>query len=291
MPSTIRRILFASILVLAVLACNLPVSTSPTQDPGAVYTSAAQTVAAAINQTLVSPLTTQSFTQVSVDPVTPLPTLTLTPTLSATPIFSATPSIPLVSVTVDTNCRVGPGKVYDYLGGLFVGQTAEVYGKNSTGDYFYIRLPENPNIYCWVTGQYASLVGNVSILPIFTPPPTPTPMPSFQFAYVDLDGCVGWWVNLKIRNTGAVAFKSFSLSVKDLNTGTTLTSSGNGFTELVGCLVSSTILSLEPNQSAILSGPAFNYNPNNHNMRATLTLCTLPGQTGLCLKDAINFKP
>jgi hypothetical protein len=192
---------------------------------------------------------------------------------------------------VDTNCRSGPGIAYDYLGGLFVGQTAQVYGKDASGNYFYIRLPDNPNIYCWVTGQYASIVGNVSTLPVFTPPPTPTPVPSFELSFIKLDACVGWWMNFRLKNTGGTAFKSYSITVKDLTTSTTLSASGNGFTELGGCLTSSTIASLEPGKNTNLSGPTFAYNPDNHKMRATLTLCTLNSLGGQCVTNTINFKP
>ena len=48
MPTVVRRTLFISVLVLAILACNLPVSTTSTPEPGAAFTSAAQTVAAAV---------------------------------------------------------------------------------------------------------------------------------------------------------------------------------------------------------------------------------------------------
>lgn len=291
MSPTARRLLFISALMLAILACNLPIANPPTQEPGAAYTAAAQTVAAAVNQTLAPSQPSSGSTPVPGETIPPLPTLTLTATLSPTPLFTATTSTPFISVTVDTNCRVGPGKIYDYLGGLFVGQTAEVFGKNPTGDYYYIRLPENPGIFCWVTGQYATIAGNASALPIFTPPPTPTPAPSFEFAYVGVDSCVGWWVDLKIRNLGLIAFKSYSLTVKDITTGISVTSSGNGFTDIDGCLASGTIASLEPNQSYILSSAAFNYNFNNHKMRATLSLCTLPGLGGTCIKNTIDFKP
>lgn len=292
MPSVVRRTLFVSVLVLAILACNLPVSTAPTQDPGAAYTSAAQTVAAAVNQTLVlvptQPLPA-SLTPQPGETFTPQPTFTAT--LSPTPSFTATLSTPLLSVTVDTNCRVGPGKIYDYLGGLYVGQTAEVYGRNSSSNYFYIRLPENPSIFCWVTGEFATVVGNVSVLPVFTPPPTPTPPPDFELAYAGMDVCVGWWAELKIKNIGPIAFKSFSLVMKDITTGISLSSSGNGFTNINGCLASGIIASLEPGQSTILSGPIFSYDINNHKMRATLKLCSLPGLAGTCVGKTIDFKP
>jgi hypothetical protein len=287
MPSVVRRVLFVSALVLAILACNLPIATPPAPSAGAAYTSAAQTVAVAVNQTLLPSMTappTSSFTP-------PAETFTPLPTLSPTQFFTATSPIPLLSVTVDTNCRVGPGKLYDYLGGLYVGQMAEIYGKNSSNNYWYIRLPENPNIFCWVTGQYATLVGNTALLPVFTPPPTPTPVPGFVMAYVGLDSCVGWWVELRLKNTGFVAFKSMSISVKDLDTGTTLTDIENGFTDLGGCMSSSTIASLDPGNIYTISSPAFIYNPDNHKMRATVTLCTLINQGGQCISNTINFKP
>ena len=294
MKSTSCRMLSAGVLILVILACNMPVFISPTQDPGVAYTSAALTVAAAVNQTMAStqnlqPPGTQTFTPVVLDTLAPIPTLTAT--LSPTASLTATTSIPMISVSVDTNCRVGPGKAYDYVGGLFIGQTAEVYGKNPGGDYFYIRLPENPGIYCWVTGQYATLTGNTSVLPVFTPPPTPTPVPNFEFVFDGLDSCVGWYVNLRIKNTGSTAFKSFSLTVKDLDTSVTLSTSGNSFTELGGCLVSNTIVSLEPDKVATQSAPAFAYNPNSHRIRATLTLCSLPGMGGQCVTKTINFRP
>ena len=61
-----------------------------------------------------------------------------------TPVFTSTPGIPLISVTVATNCRVGPGKVYDRVGALLVGQVAEVVGRNLNGNYWYIRNPNTP---------------------------------------------------------------------------------------------------------------------------------------------------
>jgi hypothetical protein len=290
MPSAVRRILFVSVLVLAILACNLPIAISPTQDPGAPYTAAAQTVAAAVNQTLVPSLTPPSLVESST-PSLVVDTFTPLPTLSPTPILTATSSIPLITVSVDTNCRVGPGKVYDYIGGLYIGQTAEVHGKNSGNNYWYIRLPENPGIFCWITGQYATIVGNTAFLPIFTPPPTPTPMPSFELSYAGLDSCVGWWVEVKLKNTGPIAFKSMSISVKDRDTGTTLTDSENGFTDIDGCLASGTTASLDPGSSYSISSPGFVYNPDNHKMRVTVTLCSLINQGGQCVSNTIDFKP
>lgn len=272
--------LFICVLALSVAACNFPLA-APSAEPGAAFTAAAQTVAAAVNQTL-----TPAFT---LPP--PPPTFTPSATLSPTPEFTATPSIPLITVSVNTNCRVGPGKAYEPpVGGLLVGQTGEVYGKNAAGTYWYIRLP-NSNTYCWVTGEYATVVGNTAALPVFTPPPTPTPPPSFEMSYAGLDSCAGWWVEVKLKNTGLVAFRSYAMTVKDIDTAVTLTASDNGFTDLGGCLTSSIVASLDPGKSYILSAPAFAYNPDNHRIRVAVTLCTQINQGGQCVSETIQFKP
>ena len=89
---------------------------------------------------------------------TPLPpTNTPTPTLSPTPIFTFTPLTPQISVSVATNCRAGPGKAYDRVGALLVGEFAQVVGRNPTGNYWYIRNPDSSTGFCWVWGEYATL--------------------------------------------------------------------------------------------------------------------------------------
>lgn len=146
-----QKILIAvhALLALAV-ACNLPsqVSTS-TPDLPSILSQTAQTFRPLI------PLTgTSTFT----------PTITLT----------ATPSVPMVSVSVNTNCRTGPGMVYELIGGLFVGEKAVVVGKYSSGNYWIINNPDQAGT-CWLWGEYATVIGSTAGLPEFTPPPTPTP--------------------------------------------------------------------------------------------------------------------
>lgn len=287
MSTPLRRVPFIGVLIFSIFACNMPSITAPTPDALAAFTAAAQTVAAAVSQTLVAPASQQPS---PVEEWTTTPSFTPSPTLTPTITFTSTSAIVTISVSVDTNCRIGPGKVYDLLGGLFVGETAEVFGKNASGTYWYVRLP-NSSTYCWVTGQYATLLGNVAFLPIYTPPPTPTPAPSFDISFAGMDNCVGWWVEFKLKNTSLVTFQSMAIVVKDLDTGTTLTDFENGFTDLDGCLASGTTPNIGPNESYIISSPAFVYNPNNHSMRAAVTLCTLPSQGGQCVTNSINFKP
>ncbi len=283
-----RFLLAVVVLLVAALACYVP--GAPTPDPNAIGTMVAQTMAVAQTQTgqaiipitgLTSPTATQTFT----------PTFTATSTLSPTPVFTATPFIPLISVSVPTNCRVGPGKVYDRVGALLVGETAEVVGRDPTGNYWYIRNPEQPDDYCWLWGEYATLTGNYSILPMMTPPPTPTPEPAFELSYNGKDTCVGWWVDVTLKNTGGITFKSMSITVKDTVTGTSLSKSADGFTELSGCTGTFTKDTLAPGDARVVSAPAFNYDPTGDKIRATVTLCSGKGLNGMCVTDTITFTP
>lgn len=169
---TRRGLSVAVVLLLGSLACNLSLGAAPTQSaPGQVETSVAGTLIAQLTLTSGPGQVLPTEQEVSTPEPLPSPTITLTPTDTSTP----TPSVPMISVTVNTNCRYGPGSAYDYLGALLVGETAEIVGRDPSGDYWYIRNPDNPSGSCWLWGEYASPVGNFGSLPILTPPPSPTP--------------------------------------------------------------------------------------------------------------------
>jgi len=252
----------------------------------------------AIMQTMVSALTQTAAVVVPVDIVnsavptfTPEPTLSPTVTLSPAALFTVTPLVPLISVSVDTNCRTGPGKVYDRVGALMVGEVAEVRGRDPTGGYWYIPNPDRSNAFCWVWGEYATFTGNTGALPLYTPPPTPTPLPAFEADYSDLDACVGWWVEFQLTNTGGITFKSISLTIRDLETDTDVSMSADKFTDLDACLDSSSEDSLSPGETTTVSTPTFAYDPNGHQLRATITLCSATGQEGACVTEVFKFKP
>jgi len=273
-------------LLVATLACASPSVSVLTPDPNYINTAVAQTIVAVLTQTgqPVIPVTGEN------SPTPELPTFTPTVTLSPTPFFTATPATPQITVSVATNCRVGPGKIYDRVGALLVGEFAEVFGVDPTGTYWYIRNPDQTSGYCWVWGEYAVLAGNVSALPIFTPPP-PTPIPAFQASYSGLETCVGWWVDLKLENTGGVAFKSVTVTLRDTTNDLVLSMSTDGFTNNDGCLTSTTKDSLNPGGAHIVSSPAFNYDPSGHKLRATITICSNKGISGTCVSQVIEFKP
>ena len=291
--------LAAFVLCFAASACDLPLF--PAQDTDVISTSAAQTVIARFTQSAV-PVTSPPTNPVLETPAstsTPEPpTLTPTITLTPTPIFTVTPLIPFISVSVPTNCRVGPGKVYEMTGALLVGETAQILARDPTGRYWYIRNPDSSFGYCWVWGEYATISGYTGSLPVYTPPPTPTPTltptpsPDFEFSYASLDTCSGsWWVEFKVRNTGSVLFRSAGITVKDTVTDVTLSTLTDGFVDINGCLTSTTRDSLAPDKAAIISAPGFTYNPTGNRINATVTLCSNTGQNGTCVTRTIKFTP
>jgi hypothetical protein len=283
-------LLSVTVLLIVSLACGLS-SSAPTQDVNSI-------LGTAIMQTMVSALTQTAQVIVPVDIVeTPTASYTFTPiftpteTLTPSPIFTATAIVPQVSVSVATNCRVGPGKVYDRVGALLVGQVAEVVGRDYTGNYWYIRNPNQSNGFCWLWGEYAAVTGNFAALPMFTPPPTPTPMPAFEADYDGLETCASWWVDLKLTNTGGISFESISLTVRDTVTDIVVSMYTDVFNNINGCTDSSTKDVLNPGANRIVSAPAFAYDPSGHKLRATITLCSRDGQNGTCVTDVIKFTP
>lgn len=285
-------LLSVTVLLIVSLACVLPnvlpgVS-APTPDPNAVGTAIMLTMQSALTQTagVAVPIDV-----VSSPTLTPEPTLSPTATLSPTPMFTNTPLIPLVNVSVNTNCRVGPGEAYERVGALMVGETVQTYGRNPTGRYWYVQNPDRENEYCWLWGEYATVVGNVAAVPIFTPPPTPTPVPGFDVDYAGLQSCAGWWVDFELTNTGGMTFKSISLTVKDINTDDDISMYQDRFTAIDDCVDSTTEYSLDPGDSLVVSAPAFAYDPSGHKLRATITLCSVPGQNGTCVAQTIKFSP
>jgi hypothetical protein len=282
-----------TVLLILSLACVLPnVVPAPTQDLNALGTMVMQTMIAGASQTA------QAVIPVDLgETLTPLPTSTpepptLTPTITLSPtlVWTATSVVPQISVSVATNCRVGPGKVYDRVGALLVGQVSEVVGRSDAATYWYSRNPSSSNSYCWLWGQYATVTGNWAALPIIAPPPTPTPMPDFVAEYDRLEICSGWWVDIELENTGGIEFESIMLTIKDTATNVVLSTYSDSFNDVDGCAVSSKE-TLNPGNSPNISSPPFSYDPTGHELQATISLCSRNGQNGLCLTKTIKFKP
>lgn len=147
------------ILILLLSSCTLPNSQANETDD------------------LIATITAQALTNSAspAEPTTP-PLPTAAPTATTEP----TPTIPIVSVSSYTNCRTGPGVVYDKNGDLDIGETAEVVGKNSATGYWIINNKDAAGT-CWLWGNYASVLGNTASLQEYSiPPAPPTPLPALS---------------------------------------------------------------------------------------------------------------
>jgi hypothetical protein len=163
--------LIAAVSILGLSACGRQAYGTPSE--GAIQTAIAQTDIAkkglenAVNATLtalskgVAPTGQPSSATVSLTQGT----------------VNLTPGIVTVSVSANTWCMTGPDVIYDKVFILYVGQTAEVIGKDAYGVYWVIKNPKNPAVTCWLWAYYATVTGDASQLPVITPPPTPTPAP------------------------------------------------------------------------------------------------------------------
>ncbi len=154
----------AVVVFVVMTACNFPRSPLPTPDLNA-------TVAAKVRDTLTASSPTASPRGPSATPSKPPSMPTVVPSPSpAPPAQTPSPAPSRLVVSVETNCRKGPGEAFERIGVLLVGQEAEVLGRSTSGDYWVVRLPDGH--VCWLWGQYATVTGDRPIPPM-TPPPTP----------------------------------------------------------------------------------------------------------------------
>ena len=160
-----KRLIAISSILLFTLACNMSTSAPATQVPlevkPEIMTAVEETLRAG-GLSLATPIYTYT------------PSVTPPPTSTPFPTSTPTPSIPMVSVSVDTSCRSGPGQAYAYLGVLRVGETAQVVGKHSSTGYWIIVNPAGFGD-CWLWGQQATVNGSTDHLMEYAQPAIPTP--------------------------------------------------------------------------------------------------------------------
>ena len=184
-PPTYTLLVLVLVLI-ALSACTLPDGAGAGVDLMVVT----QTYQAldAIAEATVQAIQSQEA-QETVQASIPSPTFTPgPPTLTTTPTHTSTPKVPTIKVSLDTNCRSGPGKVYDMIGALLVGETTEILARGSVPNYWVVDNPDYPGHECWLWGKYATVSGDTSHLPIRSAAPTPTPAPGSIRGYVYIDG-------------------------------------------------------------------------------------------------------
>lgn len=159
------------ILILAIVACNMPFEQLP--PPDEVQTAAAQTLQVILTPSATSRPSTQEVT------TTPSPRVTRTAAAvgSATTTVTPTYSVPTLTVREATNCRTGPGEAYEVVFTYLTGKELEIVGRYDPGDFWLVKSNESPTGTCWIWGEFADVTGSYWVVSSVTPPPTATARP------------------------------------------------------------------------------------------------------------------
>lgn len=283
-----------ALLLFAGLACNVPSLASKNnqeQDPGFVETSVVETMLALDGgQVQNGNLPTD---QEAAPPSTDTPDITDTPTLTPTATHTPTPQVAMIYSSANTNCREGQGTSFAWLTSLTAGDEAEAVGVDNTGEYWYIRRPDQPNSYCWLWGKYATPSGPYQSLPVYTQVPTPTPGFDYKATYISLIGpCGGNWATMyKIDNIGAFTLESWKTSATDHTGGSNpLSTEQDQFYEYSGCAQINQQVDLTPGESYYLL-QIFDNNPSGHDVTTNIKICTKNGLAGECLTKKVRHTP
>jgi hypothetical protein len=105
------------------------------------------------------------------------PTSTGTPTATSTHTVTPTSQPPELIIVENVACRTGPGLVYDIRAYLSQNTTPVLIAGSEDQAWWFVEEPQF-EANCWVSTDFASLQGDLDLLPVFTPEPTPTQVPS-----------------------------------------------------------------------------------------------------------------
>ncbi|NJN80599.1 MAG: SH3 domain-containing protein [Anaerolineales bacterium] len=140
-----RKFLLANmILILAILACNLPGSTLEDAPPA----------------TDEAPVTVIVIENTATVPPTEVSEATSTPELPSE-----------ITLTKNSNCRLGPSTFYNIADQIASGQVLPVYGQNEDGTWWLVANANGRE--CWVYYDNAQSNVDFSGLPIKNGPPLP----------------------------------------------------------------------------------------------------------------------
>ncbi len=290
-----RIFLIVAVLILLSIACNVPLMASQSNQekpPGFVETSVAQTMIAFDGSQGLNG-NGQSDPNDSEVAVTDTPDVTDTPTLTPTVTDTPTPEVAMIYASGNTNCRKGQGTEFSWLVTLQKGDQAEAVGVDTSGEYWYIRRPDQPSTFCWLWGKYATPSGPYQSLPVYTPVPTPTPGFDFKVTYHSKVGpCPKTGLQYKIENIGAFTLESWRTTAIDHTGGSSPEATEHdAFVEFSpACAMVNQQQDLTPGEAYYLV-MVFAGDPTGHDITTTIQICTEDGLAGDCLSKTIRHTP
>jgi hypothetical protein len=286
-----------SILLLASAACALP-NTAPkaSSTPGsssALALAATQTALAALPSPSSSPEPVQSPSE------TPPPLSTETPTETPLPVGvfptdtpTATPETIWAEVMKTTNCRTGPGGMYDLVTTFEAGARLQVAARDLGGGFIAVKNPDKPEEECYVLVNNVKLSGEIAFLPQYTPLASPTASPNLKVTFKKFDLCKGdVLAQFVVENIGSVPFRSAYIKVTNLKTGQSAEQAVNAFDLTVGCIIAKNIAPLDPGATGYLSSPVFKNDPRGNKLRAIIHACTEKSLKGTCVDVVVEIQP
>ena len=290
--------LVAAVVTITGLACSLPfLQDGP--DPDAEKTAVAQTISASERIQTGTALAQEDRNQAPTD--TPEPTSPATLTKTPRPTLTPTQATPKAHISENTNCRFGPGEVYERSGIASAGQTLEVFGVDPGGNFWFVSHPGKSDQKCWIWNKYVPPEGPTDQLPVYTPRPTPTrrptatPVVSFNVSYYEIESCVvDNILEFKITNTGDEPLESVSYNLTDQTSGLSKNDQYNSFQKWNHCPAGSPSANIMPGQSNYFVGFGVNVSTSSdalhgHTFQGTITACTKDNLGGKCVTRNVNF--
>lgn len=266
-------LLFTGVIILS--ACNLPTgnATADVVPPTEVSTETATREPAA---TPTETLPTET------------PTVTATETRVPTPTDTATPVPPMAEVMRESNCRVGPGGIYELVATYQAGQKLEVVAKDLGGGYWFVKNPEKPEEQCYLLAQNITITGDTVALPKFTPRPSPTAAPYFTVTFRKFDTCKSEdYALFVVENAGSVPFRSVYIKVTDQKVNRSVEQALNAFDLRVGCVLAKNIAPLEVGGTGYVASPPFKWSVAGHKLQAVIMACTEQNLKGTCVTQSL----
>jgi hypothetical protein len=193
-----------------------------------------------------------------------------------------------VNITGNTNCRTGPGSVYDWLFTYLAGNQASVVGKSTDEAFWFISDQGGIAPDCWLWGGYATPVGDTAYIPVFTPPPTPTPSPDFTVTYEGSDcGAGSCWLWFKIDNTGSIKWESVLVYAKNT---VTLDDSVNVSNTFKNGLAGSDIANVPAGGTGYTHSERLP-NPSGNTVEVMVVACEKDNLTEICQGRTLTVTP
>ena len=157
-----RKLVFTTLLIVTLFACNLrpPAVPTGTKPPANTLNPPTESFTPPASTETASATPTDPFTQ------TPAPTETPTPLPTDTPL----PTVASLKATVTAqllSCRYGPGPEYLYLFAFRATANIKLIGRVDADNWDWV-LVEN-QVPCWVKASFLDVQGDIRSLPVVYP--------------------------------------------------------------------------------------------------------------------------